>query len=215
MKVSRTAALIKYSFRTLIRGFGSFAVLLVVGIAGAYLLTTSLLLYKCSGDVIEASSLPYSGYYITMTESTKSDILAGETVEIYSGYQIYELLRAHECVEDVVYSADDTITADISAISLDNSQQNTFPAIAVFSSELEADFRSSKNILIEGRHIARGDNDCVIISDELAELNQLSVNDKLVIGRKNTKEYKIIGIYKALKSDASVVTHLDMLSHPH
>ena len=59
-----TIELFRYSLKTLRRTLGGFVILFVIGTVGAYLLTTSVLLYKCSGDVIKASSLPYSGYYI-------------------------------------------------------------------------------------------------------------------------------------------------------
>ena len=208
-----TKELFRYSLRTLGRTLGSFAILFIIGIVGAYLLTTSVLLYKCSGDVIKASSLPYSGYYMVADEPSKEEILSGKTVSFFGGWQIYDLLRAHECVEDVVYSADDTIRTNISAISLDDNEYDTFPVTALFSSALESDFRSGKNILTEGRHITRDDTDCVVISDELAKLNELSVGDKIELGQKNAKDYRIVGIYKNVSGGGSILTYQDIPSN--
>ena len=84
-----TTELFRYSLKTLRRTLGGFVILFVIGTVGAYLLTTSVLLYKCSGDVIKASSLPYSGYYIVADESSKKDILAGKTVSFFGGWEIY------------------------------------------------------------------------------------------------------------------------------
>ena len=208
-----TTELFRYSLKTLRRTLGGFVILFVIGTVGAYLLTTSVLLYKCSGDVIKASSLPYSGYYIVADESSKEDILAGKTVSFFGGWEIYKLLRAHECVEDVVYSADDTIKTNISAISLDGGVYDTFPVTALFSSALEADFRSGKNILTEGRHITRDDVDCVIVSDELAKLNGLSLGDRIELGQRNIKDYRIVGIYRHVSGGGSILTYQDILSN--
>lgn len=213
MKGNRVISLIRYSLKTLWRTLGSFIILFMIGTVGVYLLTTSVLLYKCSGDVIKASSLPYSGYYVIATESSKEDILTGKTVSYYGGYDIFKLLQAHECVEDIVYSADDTIMTDISAISLDESVNSVLPVIALFSSALESNFRSGKNILIDGRHIVRGDIDCVLVSDELAELNTLSVGDTIELGQRNQRDYRIVGIYKNVNSDASILTYEDIPSN--
>ncbi|MDD4774573.1 MAG: ABC transporter permease, partial [Eubacteriales bacterium] len=84
------------------------------------------------------------------------------------------------------------------------------PFIAVFSSSLEADFRSGKNILVSGRHLVREDRNCAIISKELAGLNGLFIGDTVEIGQSRIDEYRVVGIYKNVNSDTGILTHEDI-----
>lgn len=212
MKNDRILSLCRYSFKTLFRSFWSFAVLLIVEAVGLYLLTTSMLLYKCSGNVVSATALSYSGWYIASDEESEEAILNGEFAAT-NMKSMWELLYAHECVEDMVYSMQSSYSTDIKLIKLDDKERTEkAPVTITFSSELESDFRNGKSILIKGRHIVRGDEKCVIISDEVAELNGLSVGDKIKLGGSESG-YKIVGIYTSLKTDAAISTYEDIPSN--
>lgn len=85
--------------------------------------------------------------------------------------------------------------------------------LKAFSSEDES-FQQKTKVLIKGKMADQEDN--VIISKELAELNQLDIDDKITLqaNNNNNKIYKISGIYEdlSLKNTIETVPLMDSLN---
>lgn len=103
----------------------------------------------------------------------------------------------------------------------DNKENNMGSVTALSFSALDSDFLNGKAVLIEGEHLTREDNKKIIISEELAQTNNILIGDFVtliharlgeqddryideIISKKFFSTVQVIGIYKYNGEDTAI-----------
>lgn len=86
---------------------------------------------------------------------------------------------------------------------LSAADKNLVSLTALEDSSKDVTFTSSAFNLKEGRHLQKGDSKKIIIHEELAKKNSLSIHDKITLeaGKGQTVEFEIVGIFSGKKQE--------------
>lgn len=86
---------------------------------------------------------------------------------------------------------------------LSAADKNLVSLTALEDSSKDVTFTSSAFNLKEGRHLQKGDSKKILIHEELAKKNSLSLHDKITLeaGKGQTVEFEIVGIFSGKKQE--------------
>ncbi len=188
-----------YVSRKRLRSFILFLILLVL-LAG---ISACLTLMK-SNKTVETNL-----YKSLNTSFSIKKIENGQTFklsDLSSVSQIKGLENVSPELETVAKLKDKEVVSGEQSVERDDlsaADKNLVSLTALEDSSKDVTFTSSAFNLKEGRHLQKGDSKKIIIHEELAKKNSLSIHDKITLeaGKGQTVEFEIVGIFSGKKQE--------------
>lgn len=204
---------LRYITRKKEKTIALFILLLVIGV---FILSTLAVENAAMTAQIDLRQSLGGSFLLNVKYSEENPYYCEETVEdsngftdvlMYSTKQISnELVNEISSLSEIKYCEAKTeglcqlmdIQLKSGTIPIEDEFKNYQKIVAVYSTETCSEFVNGHMKLVEGRNIVHDDDHVIMISDTIAELNNLKVGDKIFILDGNNKKIQVelIGIFK-------------------
>lgn len=206
---------IKRAFLYVTRKKGKSILLFFILLVMATFVLTGLSIVKSSQEAQQNLREALGGEFQIVTDLSDNNPYAKKIVDDEGNVDLYTEYPITQEIIDMAMTIDGIKSYNAETHTLISTNLDIFPgnvpmkaeynnliyAWSVIDTENNNFFQSEKFKLIEGNHLTGKENNAAIISDALAEKNDLKLGDTISIQSDSTIAVKIIGIYEILKSD--------------
>ncbi len=214
-KFKKIAAITKRAALNSVRIKNQSIIMAIICFAGAFLILFSVLLFNCAILLKNLTNLPYMDHYLFYgTDKNANPPVIDKNVILYGDYAIFTLEK-FEIVEEIIGSSRYYQNTDLKYISTKNEvsdKTGKFNWTVIPNSEYDDSFVRGERIIVSGRHVTiedyRNKTNCVIIDEVLAKANGVKVGSEIKTNEDET--FKIVGIYKTLKTEKNIETYADI-----